>query len=48
VHGGEVVFSGSYADILESDTQTGNYLSGRKQIIIPRSSRPITDHISIV
>ena len=41
--GGEVVFQGSYKEILKSKTSlTGQYLSGRKQIEIPngRSKQP--------
>ena len=33
VHGGEVLFSGKYDDLLKSDTQTADYLSLRKSVI---------------
>ncbi len=33
VHGGEVLFSGKYDDLLKSDTQTADYLSLRKNVI---------------
>ena len=40
--GGEVVFAGSYADILTSEASiTGAYLSGRKRIETPATRRPI-------
>lgn len=39
VHGGEVVFSGDYEDLLESKTLTGKYLSGRKEIPVPQKRR---------
>ncbi len=39
VHGGEVVFSGDYEDLLESKTLTGKYLSGRKEIPVPEKRR---------
>jgi excinuclease ABC subunit A len=40
--GGEVVFQGTYLDILKSkDSLTGQYLSGRKEIEIPER-RPVT------
>ncbi|MBC7498257.1 excinuclease ABC subunit UvrA [Candidatus Gracilibacteria bacterium] len=32
VHGGEVLFSGKYEDLLKSDTQTADYLSLRKNV----------------
>lgn len=38
-HGGEVVFSGPYGELLESKTLTGKYLSGRKEIPIPKKRR---------
>lgn len=31
-HGGNVVFSGTYADLLKSKTLTGEYLSGKKKV----------------
>jgi excinuclease ABC subunit A len=40
--GGEIVFQGTYRDILKSkDSLTGQYLSGRKKIEIPER-RPVT------
>jgi excinuclease ABC subunit A len=37
VHGGEVIAAGSYDDILnEPRSLTGDYLSGRKKIVIPK------------
>ncbi|MGH3411932.1 MAG: excinuclease ABC subunit UvrA, partial [Marmoricola sp.] len=42
-HGGQVVHSGSVADLLEHpDSETGLYLSGRKQIPVPAVRRPRT------
>lgn len=41
-HGGHVVVSGSYADLIASqESITGAYLSGRKSISIPEVRRPI-------
>lgn len=37
--GGEVVFSGSYKELLKADTLTGNYLSGKKEISLPGRRR---------
>ncbi|SEO41953.1 excinuclease ABC subunit UvrA [Trujillonella endophytica] len=42
-HGGEVVVSGTVADLLASERSlTGQYLSGRKQITVPEVRRQIT------
>ncbi|QNG38914.1 excinuclease ABC subunit UvrA [Geodermatophilaceae bacterium NBWT11] len=42
-HGGEVVVSGTYEDLLASERSlTGQYLSGRKEIVIPAERRPRT------
>ncbi len=42
VNGGTVVHSGSYAELLKNTKSlTGDYLSGRKEIAIPSSRRPI-------
>jgi excinuclease ABC subunit A len=41
-HGGKVVVSGSYEDLINSkESITGAYLSGRKSIAIPEKRRPI-------
>ncbi|NLJ15863.1 MAG: excinuclease ABC subunit UvrA [Clostridiales bacterium] len=40
VHGGEIVFSGTYQDILKCENSvTGQYLSGKKFIPVPESRR---------
>ncbi len=39
VHGGEIVFEGEYDKLLKSDTLTGKFLSGRKEIEIPKKRR---------
>ncbi|WP_432395101.1 excinuclease ABC subunit UvrA [Pseudarthrobacter sp. L19] len=39
-HGGEVVHSGSYQDLLKNtESLTGDYLSGRKSIAVPKKRR---------
>jgi excinuclease ABC subunit A len=38
-NGGQLSFSGSYQQILESDTHTGRYLSGREDIETPKKRR---------
>ena len=41
-HGGKVVVSGSYEDLINSkESITGAYLSGRKSIAIPEKRRPV-------
>lgn len=41
-HGGHIVVSGSYQDLIDSpDSMTGAYLSGRKAIEIPSTRRPV-------
>lgn len=41
-HGGKVVVSGSYEELIESEESiTGAYLSGRKSIEIPDTRRPV-------
>ncbi|HEY7155584.1 MAG TPA: excinuclease ABC subunit UvrA, partial [Gemmataceae bacterium] len=44
VRGGEVVAAGSYAEVIaHTDSLTGQYLSGVKQIDVPPQRRPRTD-----
>ena len=38
-HGGEVVFEGPYEKLVESNTLTGKYISGKKEIPIPEKRR---------
>lgn len=38
-HGGEVVYSGSYKNLLSSKTLTGKYLSGQAEIEVPKKRR---------
>lgn len=48
VNGGEVVFQGTYDEILkDKNSITGAYLSGRKHIPIPKSHRKKTGEIKI-
>ncbi len=37
--GGEVVFNGDFGELMESDTLTSRYLSGRQEIPVPASRR---------
>ena len=48
IHGGEVIFKGTYKKILKDKASlTGAYLSGKKNIEIPESRRPVYDDHSI-
>ena len=48
-HGGKVVVSGSYEDLIASkESITGAYLSGRKSIAIPSKRRPIDQKRKLV
>ncbi|MFT6850359.1 MAG: excinuclease ABC subunit A [Sphingobacteriales bacterium] len=47
-HGGNVVFSGTYEEILKDENSlTGQYLSGKKSIEIPARRRQLSDKIII-
>ena len=48
-HGGKVVVSGSYEDLIASkESITGAYLSGRKSIAIPKQRRPLDQKRKLV
>ena len=45
VHGGEVIFQGTYREILEDkDSLTGAYLSGKREIPVPEKRRKIDEN----
>ncbi|RZK50361.1 MAG: excinuclease ABC subunit UvrA [Pedobacter sp.] len=47
-HGGNLVFSGTYKEIIkDKNSLTGKYLSGREKINMPERRRPWKDHILI-
>jgi excinuclease ABC subunit A len=47
-HGGELVFQGTYNEILNDEkSMTGQYLSGKRSIQLPLSRRPWNDFIEI-
>ena len=47
-HGGNLMFTGTYADIIKDDNSlTGRYLSGKEEIAIPKSRRKWNDFIEI-
>ncbi|MEO6524681.1 MAG: excinuclease ABC subunit UvrA [Mucilaginibacter sp.] len=47
-NGGELIFTGTYTEILTDDhSLTGKYLSRREEIAIPKHRRPWTDFIEI-
>ncbi|MCC5940897.1 MAG: excinuclease ABC subunit UvrA [Balneolaceae bacterium] len=47
-HGGEVVFTGAYPDLLKANTLTGKYLSGRMEIPVPKKRRKGNDKSLLV
>jgi excinuclease ABC subunit A len=47
-HGGELIFSGTYTEIIKDDNSlTGRYLSGKEEIAIPANRRKWNDFIEI-
>ncbi|MCW5900747.1 MAG: excinuclease ABC subunit UvrA [Flavobacteriales bacterium] len=44
-HGGQVVFSGTHADLLHSESLTARYLTGRERIAIPERRRAVKDKL---
>jgi len=47
-HGGNLIFSGTYEEIIKDDNSlTGRYLSGKEEIAIPKSRRKWNDFIEI-
>jgi excinuclease ABC subunit A len=47
-HGGNLVFSGTYDEIIkDKNSLTGKYLSGKEQISVPGKRRSWTDHVLI-
>jgi excinuclease ABC subunit A len=49
IHGGEVVAQGQYEDIIKSKKSlTGQYLSGKKEIAIPKKRTPVNDNKKII
>lgn len=49
IHGGQIVFQGTFSDILKHDKSlTGNYLSGQKKIAVPASRRKAATFLEII
>lgn len=47
-HGGELVFHGTFAEILKDEKSlTGKYLSGREEIEIPQKRRKWSDYVEV-
>ena len=47
-HGGEVVATGTYDELLKANTLTGKYLSGRLTIEVPKKRRSSPHYITLV
>ncbi|MCF8298732.1 MAG: excinuclease ABC subunit UvrA [Saprospiraceae bacterium] len=49
IHGGELVFQGTYDDILKDDTSlTAKYISGKMKIQIPESRKQWREYIEVI
>ena len=46
-HGGEVVFSGTHAALVESDSLTARYLTGRETIPVPERRKTVRDKLML-
>ena len=46
--GGELVAQGTYAEILEADSLTAQYLNGKMQIEVPKKRRKFKNHIEVI
>lgn len=47
-YGGELVAQGTYAEILQSDSLTAQYLNGSMEIAVPKKRRKFKNHIDVV
>jgi len=47
IHGGEIVFQGLAADVIGKDTLTAKYLTGEKQVSIPKHRRKVVNKIEV-
>lgn len=48
IHGGEIIFSGNYNDLLaDKKSLTADYLTGRKEIAVPKIRRPFTQFVEL-
>ncbi len=48
VFGGEVVFQGTFNQLVRSDSLTGNYISNRVRIEIPQKRRKVTNKLELI
>lgn len=46
--GGHVVFEGKVAELCRSDTLTGQYLSGKRRVSMPRKPRVASGHLEVI
>jgi excinuclease ABC subunit A len=47
-HGGQLVAQGTYDEILEAGSLTGQYLSGQMEIPVPKKRRKFKHHVDVV
>src|SRR5690606_11157236 len=46
-HGGEVVFEGTYEELLKSKTLTAQYLNGKLEVEIPKKRLPFRNYVEV-
>lgn len=46
--GGELVAQGTFEEMLKEDTLTGNYLSGRMEISVPKKRRTYKNYVEVI
>ena len=47
IHGGEIIFNGTFDEIMVSKSLTGKYLSGKEEIKIPKQRRSFVNRIEL-
>ena len=46
-HGGQIVYQGDYDGLVASDSETGEYLSGKKRIELPKNTRQPEEYLKL-
>lgn len=47
-HGGEVVFEGTYNELMKAHTLTADYLNNRKEIEVPKDRIPVKNYVKVL
>ncbi len=48
IHGGDIVYQGLAKEIEKSDSLTGQYLTGKKEVSLPKKRRPFSNKIELM